>query len=112
MDVGGWPGAFAWGLVSGALLGPLLIGAAFAGYRVGYTGRGFGGFAITALGLLAGSAVAMVLLINGAVKSGCPSCVDAFIVAPAAFFFLLGPLAIGYWLGRRSYDRWRVSEPD
>jgi hypothetical protein len=94
--------AFGWGLFSGYTFGPLIVGSAVVGYLIGKSGGGRRTLAIASLGMLAGFAITMTFLVTSMVNSGCPSCVDALIVAPGAFLFLLAPLAFGYWLSRRS----------
>ena len=104
-------GAFGWGLASGLTAGPLIFGSAFAGYRVGRGGRGGGGLLLAAVGLLAGFVVTLAWLVSQMVSSGCPSCVDALIIAPPTFGILLVPLAVGYWFGRRSKGTENVHSP-
>src|SRR4051812_29432659 len=88
------------GFVSGLLFGPLWIGSVVPGYLVGRTGLGR---ALPIVGLFAGFASSAAWLVNGMVTSGCPSCIDAVIVLPWTFLFLLAPYATGYWLGKRSF---------
>jgi hypothetical protein len=44
-------------------------------------------------------------MISSMVNNGCPSCVDAVIVAPMAVVLFIPPLAMGFWLGARSFRR-------
>jgi hypothetical protein len=97
--------AFGWGLFSGYTFGPLIVGSAVVGYLIGKSGGGRRNLAIASLGMLVGFSITMTFLVTSMVNSGCPSCMDALIVAPGAFLFLLGPLAFGYWLSRRSTRR-------
>ena len=90
------------GAVSGLLLGPLVVGAAIPGYLVGRAGASA---SIATAGLLVGFTVTVVGMVNAMVASGCPSCVDAFIAAPATVLFLLIPYGIGLRLGRSAARR-------
>jgi hypothetical protein len=88
------------GFASGLVFGPLWLGTVVPGYLVGRAGLGR---ALPVVGLLAGFVCSAAWLVNGMVTSGCPSCIDAVIVLPWTFLFLLPPYAVGYWLGKRSY---------
>jgi hypothetical protein len=88
------------GFGSGLTFGPFLLGSAIPGYLVGRAGLGG---ARSVLGLFGGFICYAAWLVNAMVASGCPSCIDAVIVLPWTFLFLLIPFAVGYWLGRRSY---------
>ena len=88
------------GFVSGLVAGPLFLGSIVPGYLVGRAGLGRGR---PILGLFAGFVIYATWMVNGMVTSGCPSCVDAIIVLPGVFLFLLLPFALGHWLGRRSW---------
>ncbi len=85
------------GVLSGLLFGPMFFGSAIPGYLVGKAGTGA---RICAAGLFFGFAVTTVGMVNAMVASGCPSCVDALIVAPYASVFLLVPFGIGRLVGR------------
>jgi hypothetical protein len=90
------------GVLSGLLFGPVLLGAAVPGYLVGKAGAGKW---ICAAGLFVGFAVTTVGMVNAMVGSGCPSCVDAMIMAPVAYVFLLIPFGIGCLLGQAAARR-------
>lgn len=87
------------GLASGALMGPMALGTAIPGYVVGRAGAGRG---LAIVGLFVGFVCSGVWLVTSMVAQGCPSCIDALIVLPWIFPIMLGPFAVGYWLGRRS----------
>ena len=89
------------GVLSGLLYGPVLIGAVVPGYLVGKAGAGK---SICAAAMLVGFAMTTVGMVNAMVGSGCPSCVDAMIMAPFAYVFLLVPFGVGCLLGSRRRD--------
>jgi len=95
------PAAFAWGMVSGLLAGPMFFGSLVTGYFVGRTGLAKPALACVSGGFLVGTAT-IVFMISSMVSGGCPSCIDSAIVAPFALALFLPPLAIGFWAGSRS----------
>jgi hypothetical protein len=97
------------GFASGLVAGPLWLGSAVPGYLVGRAGLGA---ALPVGGLIAGFVCTAAWLVNGMVTSGCPSCIDALIVLPWVFPFLLVPFGVGYWLGKRSYRAARTSSTE
>ena len=97
--------AFAWGMVSRLLAGPMYLGSLVPGYLVGRTGLGKPALASVCGGFLVGITATMVFMISSMVSSGCPSCIDASIVAPFAVVLFIPPLAIGFWLGQRGHRR-------
>ena len=91
----------AWGLGSGLTLGPMLVGGTLAGYIVGRAGVGRG---LSILACAGGSVLSTILIIQSMLPT-CPSCVDAYLVAPATIPILLIPFLIGVWLGGRARNR-------
>ena len=92
--------AFASGLVGG----PFLIGSTFVGWIIGRAGVGRASTVGAILAVTLGLAVLLVGMIQSSLKR-CPSCVDAYIVAPFVLPLLALPFAIGVWAGRRSRRR-------
>jgi hypothetical protein len=90
------------GVASGLVFGPMWIGTAVPGYVVGRTNSGA---KACAAGLFIGFAFTMFWLVKSMVDSGCPSCVDAVLVAPYTYLLLLVPFAVGRFLGQRAGRR-------
>ena len=99
---------FLWALGSGLLLGPLWVGAAVVGFFIGRAG---GSYRAAALGSLLGGVAITVFMVKAMVSSGCPSCVDALIVAPFTILVLVGTLGVGYAVGRAAGRRRERSSP-
>ena len=92
------------GLVSGALGGPLMVGAVIPGYLVGRAGGGTERVGLAALAMVAGLVILFTAAIAGS-SATCPSCVDMVIISPFVGLFLLIPFGLGRWLGERAYRR-------
>lgn len=92
------------GLASGASGSLMLVGAVAAGYFVGRAGVGARGIALALVACAFGTTAVFVGMIQSSLPQ-CPSCVDAYLVAPAAIPFFLIPLALGIWIGGRSRGR-------
>ena len=98
-------GPLTWGLASGLTGGPLFFGSFLPGWAMGLAGGGAQRVWLSIGGMFAGFALVVGFVIVSSMDT-CPSCVDAVIVAPFSFIFLLLPYAVGYWFGLRRRRRW------
>jgi hypothetical protein len=92
------------GFLSGATAGPLLVGAVAAGWLVGRAGIGRSGSALSTGAFAVGMVTTFVRLVQGSLPR-CPSCVDAYLVAPFVLPLFVAPFVIGMWIGRRTSRR-------
>ena len=100
-------GPLTWGLASGMTFGPLFLGSFLPGWAMGLAGGGAQRVCLSIAGMFAGFALVVGLVIGSSLET-CPSCVDAVIVAPFSFIFLLLPYGIGYWFGLRRHRHWEA----
>ena len=96
---------FALGFISGLTGGGLLVGGVFLGYPVGRSGAGSSGAGIGVVGSIIGSAILIAWAVWSMVDGGCPSCIDAVIVAWIVPFMYVVPFVIGCALGSWRYRR-------
>lgn len=95
------------GAIASLALISLYVGTSVPGYLLGLAGAGRASLLLAACGLLASVVLAVIVasaqLLSGLSGSDCPSCADGLVFElPFILALLLGPLAVGYRLGRRA----------